>query len=477
MKKMLLCLIAAFLFVCPPLSALCERSYLIPDSNTRALSEDELWAWDYESLGYVLNEIFARHGYNFIAGEKYDRYFRCMPWYTPNADPDNQAACYPKLTRVEWNNEHLVKQVRADMRAMGTQNPSGKSVWDQFSTGFDTLQGFVYEPLKGGQKLGVYSAPSTKAWRGAGGKAKVSTNGNVFAAGWEDGWLLVMYETNSGSVRVGYVQGSKIKGNVACNTLLDFANRPATVVRDCDLTDDPARTASSIMTLPQGAQVTYLGSYFNRYGWDYVETIHQKKPVRGFVRSGSLSLPAAQEEEPRISDAAELFAAAPEQASATAEPMVVPTAAPVGGQVLDLSADVLPFGLDVEAAVEQLRSQGLAIHRVSMERGVGNDGVVRYIYQYRTAGGIKMTFTTEDGYTVSDILFVYESMTPTDEWRQLCRSVAHCENLHLPAGIISVADTIPLDRIPAATYEEADGYSVHVLAVMDTRIAWQLRKE
>ena len=53
-----------------PACALGERAYLIPDSDTRKLTESELWAWDYESLGYILNEIFARHGYNFIPGGK-----------------------------------------------------------------------------------------------------------------------------------------------------------------------------------------------------------------------------------------------------------------------------------------------------------------------------------------------------------------------------------------------------------------------
>ena len=125
-----------------PACTLADRAYLIPDSNTRYLTETELWEWDYESLGYILNEIFARHGYNFIPGEKYDYYFRCMPWYTPNADSNNQRACYSQLSDIEWYNEGLVKDVRAAMRALGTKNEDGKSVWDGFSTGFDTLQGF-----------------------------------------------------------------------------------------------------------------------------------------------------------------------------------------------------------------------------------------------------------------------------------------------------------------------------------------------
>lgn len=79
MKRFLSLLVCLCLL---PACTLADRAYLIPDSNTRYLTETELWEWDYESLGYILNEIFARNGYNFIPGEKYDYYFRCMPWYT-----------------------------------------------------------------------------------------------------------------------------------------------------------------------------------------------------------------------------------------------------------------------------------------------------------------------------------------------------------------------------------------------------------
>ena len=294
MKKLLSVVLCLMLAVCIPAASVAELAYLIPDSDSRKLTQEELWQWDYESLGYILNEIFARHGYHFIPGEKYDYYFRCMPWYTPNADPDNQAACYPKLNSVEWYNEQQVKAVRQQMRDSGNYNPGGRSVWDNFSTGFDTLQGFEYVALKAGQKLPVYSAPYTDSWRGANGKAKVSTNGNVWAAGWENGWLLVMYETNSGSVRVGYVPAGEIKGTVPESRMLTYDYATATVEKRCTLTDDPARTNSAIVTLQPGQTVTYLSSYFNRSPWDYIETVADGQTVRGFIPAGCLSVCAEQ---------------------------------------------------------------------------------------------------------------------------------------------------------------------------------------
>ena len=66
MKKLLaIGLSLLCLFACA--SALADRAYLMP-SDSRALTEAELWEWDRESLSFMFNEIFARHGFTFDAG-------------------------------------------------------------------------------------------------------------------------------------------------------------------------------------------------------------------------------------------------------------------------------------------------------------------------------------------------------------------------------------------------------------------------
>lgn len=275
--------------------ALADRMYLLPDSDKRRLTEEEVAVWNYDSLGYAFNEIMARHGYCFNAGQKYDSYFSTMPWYTPNQNPDKQLV-YEALSDVEWYNYEVIKSVRAQKK----HNDWGASLWDSYSAGFDTLQGFDYVELSPNQSLDVYSAPSTMSWRGANGKAKVSTNGAVYAAGWESGWLLVMYETNNGSVRVGYVDASQLRGRVPVDKQLAYAYTPATVLKNCNLTDDPARTNSTITTLRAGTQVTFLTCYFNRSAWDYVETTVDGRLVRGFVKAGCIDAAA---EDPLDDDA------------------------------------------------------------------------------------------------------------------------------------------------------------------------------
>ena len=264
-----------------------ELNYILPDSNSRELTWDEVARWDYETLGYAFNEIFARHGYVFHPGEKYDNYFSCQPWYTPNRDTNNQRAVYPYLNATEWANYELIKEVRSYKAENGD---SGESMWTYFSGGFDTLGGFDYVQLRTGQNLPVYSAPSRNSWRGTNGKASIGTNGAIYSAGWENGWLLVMYETNSGSVRVGYVSGDDIRGGVPMDTSLTFSYATATLNAGTALTDDPAMRKTTIAQLRAGTQVTYLTSFFNKSAWDYIETTVDGQTTRGFVPAGCLTI-------------------------------------------------------------------------------------------------------------------------------------------------------------------------------------------
>ncbi len=286
MKRILALILVLMLL---PAAALAERMYILPDSDKRPLTWDEVAEWDYESLGYAFNEIFARHGYDFIPGGEYEYYFETRPWYRANGSYNNRRDCYSKLTRVEWDNYELIKEVRAAKK----NNDWGRSIWDDFSTGFETLQGFEYIELRANQSLPVYSAPDTSSWRGANGKASVSTNGAIYAAGWESGWLLLMYETNNGSVRVGYVKAGSIRGGVPMDDYLTFSYANASVTSACTLTDDPARTGTAIATLQPGARVTWLTRFYNNAAWDYVETTVGGKTVRGFIRTGSLDIARA----------------------------------------------------------------------------------------------------------------------------------------------------------------------------------------
>lgn len=146
----------------------------------------------------------------------------------------------------------------------------------------------TFEPVyfQRGQVWKVYSAPNAYSWRGARGLAEVSTNDVVYVAGWVNrGWLLVAYETNNGSMRVGYVEGKQIRGSYPEFDLLAFRHTPGRVNGNCTLTDDPIRSNATIRTMYRNNPVTVFSTYTNSNGIRmlYVETTADNKTTRGFI--------------------------------------------------------------------------------------------------------------------------------------------------------------------------------------------------
>ena len=264
--------------------------YIIPDSDSRLLTEDELWDWQYEALGYIYNEIFARHGRPFRSGEKYDVYFCSQAWYQVN--PQYR---YGLLNSVEQANERLAHQVLENMRARNTLNPQGRPLpLSNAQATHQTVLDFRAYDLKLNQKLDVYSGPGTGYYRSASGKASVSTNGSVWIAGRENGWLAIAYETNGGSRRIGYIDMSCLKDNLNPQSL-NLSYTSASITRACSITDEPDGSCTEMAWLAQDTRVTLLGPYTSRNGesWAYIE-VSGTQPMRGFVPASSVSASVSQ---------------------------------------------------------------------------------------------------------------------------------------------------------------------------------------
>ena len=269
-----------------------ESLYIIPDSDRRELTEAELWNYRYDTLLYAFNEIYARHGYKFETGSRCYNWFTLMPWYHANESENskNHHETYSQCSTIENRNVDLIKKVRADMRAAGTTNPKGIGMPTPPAQNIDTPRGFNYVSLKTGQKLAVYTAPSSSSYRANKGKAAVSTNGAVYALGWDGNWMLMLYEANfAGQYRIGYIDGSKLKGTRPSLSQLRWDGSSCQVLQNVSLTDDPALTGNSLAYLPSGTWVTYLSTMYNSDAWDYIETTIDGKQARGFIPSGLLS--------------------------------------------------------------------------------------------------------------------------------------------------------------------------------------------
>ena len=284
----ILCLV--LLCSCLPIAASAEVQYIFPDSDKRQLTWEEIEAWNNQALNIGFNEIWARHGYVFRAGGACDRWFSAQEWYHPITSGTNEKNVLPKASQLEWDNYHRIKDVMAYKRDNGLQN-KGKSL-PALPLDFDVLSGFQYVKFKKSQTLPVYSAPTASSWRGANGRASVSTAGRVYAYARENNWLMVMYETNASSnaVRVGWIDLSKVNETVPVNTPANFGYQALTLGQTVNVTDDPV-AMTPMATLQAGTQVTWLTSFYtSSQVWDYIEFNLNGQIARGFVPSGTLTV-------------------------------------------------------------------------------------------------------------------------------------------------------------------------------------------
>lgn len=279
-----------------PVMAAADNMYIIPDSDRRELTYDELWGYKYNTLLYAYNEILARHGYKFETGSRCYNWFTQMPWYHANESESssNHRETYSQMSALENRNFNLIKQVYRDMREQGMTGKGGKGMPTPPAQNVNKPRGFEFVDLKAGQKLPVFTAPGTDAYRANNGKAMCSTNGAVYALGWENGWMLMLYEANrAGQYRVGYVYSPQFKKG-ATDDLgeLSWNDSECEVLSDTAVTDDPAATGVPPMYLNAGDKVTYLTTMYNSGAWDYIETTLNGQRIRGFVQQGVLSITA-----------------------------------------------------------------------------------------------------------------------------------------------------------------------------------------
>ena len=83
-------------------SNLSSSDYILPDSEKRVLSEEDISTLTKGQLRLARNEIYARHGYVFNSADL-QKYFSSKSWY--NADPSYTSS----LNEVEKENVKLLK--------------------------------------------------------------------------------------------------------------------------------------------------------------------------------------------------------------------------------------------------------------------------------------------------------------------------------------------------------------------------------
>ena len=76
-------------------------NYILPDSDKKFLSQEDIASLSKEELRLARNEIYARHGYVFKSADL-QKYFSSQPWY--HEDP----SYHNSLSKIELKNAQLL---------------------------------------------------------------------------------------------------------------------------------------------------------------------------------------------------------------------------------------------------------------------------------------------------------------------------------------------------------------------------------
>ncbi len=136
----------------------------------------------------------------------------------------------------------------------------------------------------GGRKYDVFSAPTRASYRGANGKAAVSTNSWIQVFGVEDGWAMIQYSIDAKHYRIGYIVEEALPANADVDWL-NFQPIPAWTTRGVNLTDDPFYSGSSMTRLTNAVEVQWLATIGE---WAYIE-VTDGQLMRGFIPADALN--------------------------------------------------------------------------------------------------------------------------------------------------------------------------------------------
>ena len=139
--------------------------------------------------------------------------------------------------------------------------------------------------FSGGKKYSVFSGPGEHYMRGGNGKAAVSTNDWIQVFGKENGWIMIQYDITSDHMRIGWINESALPKNANVKELELGDYKTYTTVQ-CDMTDDPLFTNTSVTTIQAGTELIWLSTMGS---WTYVEWGGISQPVRGFIQTSCLT--------------------------------------------------------------------------------------------------------------------------------------------------------------------------------------------
>ena len=328
MKKCIIIALCCLSMLTSTCASACGTYVLIYDSDERLLFEEEVRGYHYDTLGYAMNEILARHGYHFKQDGEYQRHFKSIDYlyahstgfgYKEAPQAISNEEIIAGLSDIEYENLQLIKKIRTEKRTASDESGYyadwGCSEYP-YELYFNTVGNTTHADLPINLKIPVYSGPGEQYLRGANNRAMVSTNEAVMAYGFDGDWLMISFLVNpeTKQTRVGYIHKDEFRRELNCPECrealisgmddfascdsfffekpMSFLNAPKVLNADTVLTDDPAGARTPLANLKIGDKVTLLMTFPEDEqentdgvpgGWVYIEANTDTAPARGFV--------------------------------------------------------------------------------------------------------------------------------------------------------------------------------------------------
>ena len=147
----------------------------------------------------------------------------------------------------------------------------------------------VYGELQLEGSWPVYSGPGEYYYRANNSKATMG-GGYCRIYGVENNWVLIGYGLSNGQFRIGYVSIDALPRMNLSIPYLDLRYTTRQLQTNADLTDDTVRFRPTLVTLPAGTYVLFLGyAYDADTTWAYVEVLAENSIMRGFIPAAALA--------------------------------------------------------------------------------------------------------------------------------------------------------------------------------------------
>lgn len=175
--------------------------YVLPGSDQRNLTAEEISGLSADQLRLAINEIYARHGRKFTS-EDLQQYFNSKSWYSGTVEPDQFSESV--LNQFEKDNLALLTARRDELNGGGSQFEAGwiYGIYEMHAGGIDAVAEIGWASGDGSDYISLSGATSDGSSAAEFWGTVVAVNGNNYTAADSMGNVIEFYYNGSDALEI-----------------------------------------------------------------------------------------------------------------------------------------------------------------------------------------------------------------------------------------------------------------------------------